>query len=399
MPAVVDRDVKEGEEERIEVKSDFDDAEEQEVETQKKAPNPLLPSAEDVDDHLVSGHYPYRCWCRECVEGRAVGEHHVRTRDHEKLIPTVAFDYFFMTAGGVQRRGEMSEYPDTAEGNQRLAEDRQAGTVVKVILMKCSSTKIVLGHVVPCKGVDENMHVVKLLVEDIKWLGHTRMLLKCDNERAVVRLVREALKEARLECSDAEQIGKEHPEAYDSAANGLVENAVRNIKAHCRTLKICLERQIRREIPVSAPIMAWMIEYSCFISNARLRGEDGHTAWTRCRGRPFRQRLVGFGETVLYKLPVKGPQRDAVGNMAVRWRLGVFLGYSKDSNSYLVNDNGETKTSRALMRRPAQMRWNAELIEAIVGTPWDWSTRNGELAGVRFCETEEGLEKFERRTP
>ena len=40
MPAVVDRDVKEGEEERIEVRSDFDDAEEQEVETQKKAPNP-----------------------------------------------------------------------------------------------------------------------------------------------------------------------------------------------------------------------------------------------------------------------------------------------------------------------------------------------------------------------
>ena len=119
-----------------------------------------------------------------------------------------------------------------------MAEDRQAGKVVKVILMKCSSTKIVLGHVVPCKGVDESMHVVKLLVEDIKWLGHTRMLLKCDNERAVVRLVREALKEARLECSDAEQIGKEHPEAYDSAANGLVENAVRNVKAHCRTLKM-----------------------------------------------------------------------------------------------------------------------------------------------------------------
>ena len=101
MPA----EVGDGEGEEIAVQ---DDVEDQEVEEQKVAPNPLLPSAEEVDEHRASGHHPYRIWCRECVEGRAVGEHHAQAK-HAKLIPTVAFDYFFLTAGGIQHRQEILE--------------------------------------------------------------------------------------------------------------------------------------------------------------------------------------------------------------------------------------------------------------------------------------------------
>ncbi len=36
---------------------------------------PLKPSAAEVERHRIS-HYPYRRWCRECVEGQAVGEGH-----------------------------------------------------------------------------------------------------------------------------------------------------------------------------------------------------------------------------------------------------------------------------------------------------------------------------------
>ena len=235
---VMPAEVGEGEGEEIVVHDE--DAESHEVEeAQRTAHNPILPSAEEVDEHRASGHHPYRTWCRECVEGRAVGEHH-RQGDHEKLIPTVAFDYFYFTANGLQRREDLlQEFPDTEDGNQRLTDARKAGRIVKVVLLKCSGTKVVLGHVVPCKGLDENLHVVKTIVADIVWIGHTRLLLKCDNEKSLVRLVREALKEARVQCPDLEQIAKEHPEAYDSQANGMIENAVRNVKAHCRTLKVC----------------------------------------------------------------------------------------------------------------------------------------------------------------
>ena len=104
-----------------------------------------------------------------------------------------------MTANGLQRREDLlREFPETEDGNQKLAEARNSGSIVKVILLKCSETKVVLGHVVPCKGVDEDLHVVKTVVADIGWIGHTRVLLKCDNERSLVKLIREALKESRV---------------------------------------------------------------------------------------------------------------------------------------------------------------------------------------------------------
>jgi len=213
MPAVVGDEEAQGE--WIEVNED-DVAEDQDTENLRKAPNPILPSAEEVDDHRCAGHHPYRCWCRECVEGRATGEHRPKTDGRHKTIPTVAFDYFFLTAGGVQRREELTEYPDDDEGSRKLVEARHAGLIVKVLLMKCSATKVVLGHVVPCKGVDEEPHVVKLVACDVAWLGHSRVLLKSDNEPSLVKLVVAALRESRIECSDnLEQIAKEHPEPYD----------------------------------------------------------------------------------------------------------------------------------------------------------------------------------------
>ena len=106
MPATVDEHEEQGE--SIEVQEDLNNGDDQEVEIAKKARNPLLPSSEEVDDHRCAGHTQYRTWCRECIEGQAVGEHHRADRNRVKLIPTIAFDYFYVTSGGVQRRHEIA---------------------------------------------------------------------------------------------------------------------------------------------------------------------------------------------------------------------------------------------------------------------------------------------------
>ena len=36
------------------------------------------------------------------------------------------------------------------------------------------------------------------LVEDVKWLGYTSLTLKSDNEKAIVKLLSEALRELRI---------------------------------------------------------------------------------------------------------------------------------------------------------------------------------------------------------
>ena len=59
--------------------------------------------------------------------------------------------------------------------------------------MRDSETKAVFGHVVPRKGIDDKRFAVDALVSDIVWLGHTKVILKSDNEPAILKLLSESL--------------------------------------------------------------------------------------------------------------------------------------------------------------------------------------------------------------
>ena len=368
----VDEEILAGEAEGNELA--IDDEDDQEAEAVKIGRDPKLPSASEVEEHRIS-HFPFRIWCRECIEGRALGERRAtwsEEKDQAKILPVVACDYFYNTSKGFLKREELEGYPTTADGESRLLEARRGGTIVKCIAIRCSSTKCVFAHIVPVKGLDEDGHVVRLVAKDVAWLGHTRLLMKCDNEPALKKLVEAALREVRVECPDLETVAKEAPERYDSQANGLVEVGIRNIRGLYRTHRLCLERRLGRSVPIDGPIASWLLEHVCFLTNALRKGADGLTPWTRCRGRAFRQHLIGFCETCLYKLPSKGPQHDAEGNMSARWKLGVFLGYNRESNAYLLANDDGVVTSRAVMRRPIENRWRADLVESITATPWSW---------------------------
>ena len=99
-------------------------------------------------------------------------------------------------------------------------------------------------------------------------------------------------------------------------------------------------------------------------------GIDGEIAWSRLRGRGFGQRMVGFGESVLYKQPPKGPQHDEHGNMGARMHIGTFLGFHKTSNTYRVlNAAGDVVKTRGLLRRSLADRWQPEVLKNITATP------------------------------
>ena len=52
-------------------------------------------------------------------------------------------------------------------------------------------TKELFAHAVICNGIDEKRFIVDQVVEDIIWIGHTRLLLKSDNEVSINKLVGE----------------------------------------------------------------------------------------------------------------------------------------------------------------------------------------------------------------
>ncbi len=180
-----------------------------EVEPLKHGSSPVLPSAAEVEEHRTSGHVQYRSWCRECAMGRGLGEQRGRHDGRPHSIPVIGVDYWYITETGIQRRGELG-YKDDADGEAKLLGSRRDGTIVKCILVRDYLSKNVFGHVVPCKGVDEDNFVVKLIVADIEWLGHTRVILKTDQERALVALLGKVMTTMRYTIEDLEGVSKEH---------------------------------------------------------------------------------------------------------------------------------------------------------------------------------------------
>ena len=92
------------------------------------------------------------------------------------------------------------------------------------------------------------------LVQDVAWLGNTRLSLRSDNEPAIWLLLKHALTEARYQIELMEQIMEEHPNTYDSAANGEVEATAKQVTGILRTNRLDLEKRIQREILLDYPV-------------------------------------------------------------------------------------------------------------------------------------------------
>ena len=107
---------------------------------------------------------------------------------------------------------------------------------VNILVAKDSRSEALFAHVVPSKGVDERRFAVDMLVEDCKRLGYSRIILKSDNEVAIVRLLTESLKELRVSVGDLGQVMEEHPPPFDSQANGDAESAAKAIRGQVRTM-------------------------------------------------------------------------------------------------------------------------------------------------------------------
>ena len=132
----------------------------------------------------------------------------------------MALDYFFLTEAGVKFRSEL-------EVSEAFREARCKGEIVKCLAVRCLKLKAIFAHVVPCKGADEEGLVTNMIIRDGEWLGHTRFILKADNEPALQALVKAVLQMIKIDCKHVEQVSAEAPPTYDSQANGGIEVGIR----------------------------------------------------------------------------------------------------------------------------------------------------------------------------
>ena len=80
-----------------------------------------------------------------------------------------------MTEKGILARHELEEHERTG------AQTDLAG--------HCSATGALFAHAVTRKGTDDEGFIVEQLRQDVLWLGHSRIIIRSDNEPALAQLV------------------------------------------------------------------------------------------------------------------------------------------------------------------------------------------------------------------
>ena len=100
---------------------------------------------------------------------------HLRTAG--STTPMVGLDYFFIEHEKIKTRKEL-DYAEDEAGEAELEAARASGTLIKCLVVRCVATKNVFGHVVPCKGADEEDFAADRVVKIVEWLGHTELILK-----------------------------------------------------------------------------------------------------------------------------------------------------------------------------------------------------------------------------
>ena len=168
---------------------------------------PKYPPAEDMLKHIMSGHIPFRSWCRHCVWGQAVDDPH--SQSHTLCTnPIVAMDYCFLS-----REGEL---------------------ILAIVLVLVLAPHGAVGACqVQRKGPDE--YAVGCVLFYLQVWGVKGCTLKADNEPAVQAL----LCEVRRRRGDATAL--EQPAPYSHQSNGLVENTVRRVEGVIRSMVFALE--------------------------------------------------------------------------------------------------------------------------------------------------------------
>ena len=137
----------------------------------------IKPSQKEVEEHERT-HLPFRSWCKHCVIGRAQSHPHYKQEEEECQVPTISWDYMFLS-----EEDESKKKRKTEEEQQNEAEEG-----LPIVIWADSMSKGAMAYMVPNKGECE--YAIKRGVQDVtKVLGYNKMVFRGDQEPALKTMV------------------------------------------------------------------------------------------------------------------------------------------------------------------------------------------------------------------
>ena len=320
---------------------EINDVDEHGVVLPKLLPAPYIPTRQERLEHEVT-HVPYRSWCDHCVRGKGRSTQHRYEAEKQDGVPVIGMDYCFLS--------------------KKDGDDMFSKSEVTVLTMKDRSSKCVFGIPVPQKGIDPHDWSVRQVKRCIDFLGYNAVVLRCDQESAVDKVI----ESVKIHRSATTQTAVEKSPKGDSQSNGLAEQANQVIEGQVRTMIDALENKLGMKVDADWDVVPWLIMHSGLLINRFQVGSDGKTPHERLRGRKSKKELVEFGEQVHY-LPLDAGDD---GKIDAKWSEGTWLGIKMESDEVIIGTDHGVFRTRSIKRKPADRRWDSDAIRKISGTPW-----------------------------
>ena len=146
---------------------------------------PRQPSAAEVEAHNVS-HQPPRLWCKHCVATRCIASPHPRGSGENPEIPVVSMDYCYP---GVAKEAKVQMAKLANERRERgeaAVDDEVPAGISPELIVHDSESSGTFAISVSRKGACYD--AVTRVREMLEFLGYPRIILKNDQEPAIVAL-------------------------------------------------------------------------------------------------------------------------------------------------------------------------------------------------------------------
>ena len=338
-----------------------------EVQRPRVARNVATPTAQELEEHQATAHAVHRAWCGHCMRARATAaRHQTVSHDEESEVPVIASDYYYF--------GE------------------KEGETANLEVKDCRS-KMTWSTAVPAKGPDP--FVVNFLLACINETGYRRLILKSDNEPAIIALKRET----KAQTKDCEIVLQEAPTG-DHSANGAIEVAVRDQKRQVRALLSELEEHYGK-IEDTHPILTWLSRHAAFCLSRFAIKDDGKTPHQHLTGRKWNRPMVTFGEKIYfrpldaYKVDDQESGERRKGDLGRRVMSGYYVGtHGRNADVLVMTTQGVIK-GNTVHRKPESERWDRSELKDLKGVPWKLRPREaGDLEHRMHITLPEATEKL-----
>ena len=170
------------------------------------------------------------------------------------------------------------------------------------------------------KGVEESW-TIERVAKFIDLLCYREITLKNDTEPAIIASRNRVAEMCKAEVTTKDAVKR------DKESNGLIENAVMQLRGIIGTIKCHIESSTQGPLRAESLLLPCLVEHAGCILSRSQKGRDGKTPFERLHGKKPTQEFVPLGEGV----SAKQITTDPMNRMNPRCMYGIWLGMRNNS--------------------------------------------------------------------